>query len=135
MSRHLRSPVALGGNEICIPERALLELGDEEQQAMLAHELAHLARRDPAWLLAAHSIERALFLQPFNRFLRRRMQREAEVLSDAWAVERTGKPFVFARCMMEVARWTAARPERAFGVAMAREQSFLVERVERVLAE
>jgi len=135
MSRHLRSPVALGASEICVPERALVELGDEEQQAMLAHELAHIARRDPAWLFAAHGIERALFVQPFNRFVRRRMQREAEVLSDAWAVERTGKPFVFARCMMEVARWTVGRSERAFGIAMAREQSFLVERVERVLAE
>jgi len=46
MARTISSPVALGTSEICVPELALSELGLEQQRSMLAHELAHLARRD-----------------------------------------------------------------------------------------
>src|SRR5262245_31974888 len=46
----LSSPVALGSSEIALPEAALTDLGPEAQESMLAHELAHLARRDPQWL-------------------------------------------------------------------------------------
>ncbi|HET9233251.1 MAG TPA: M56 family metallopeptidase, partial [Candidatus Eisenbacteria bacterium] len=49
VSKHLGSPIAIGNDEICLPERALIELRDEEVRSALAHELAHLARRDPAW--------------------------------------------------------------------------------------
>src|SRR2546430_2199715 len=46
MARTIASPVALGLSEICVPELALSDLGAEQQRSMLAHELAHLARRD-----------------------------------------------------------------------------------------
>src|SRR6266480_3743323 len=49
MARTISSPVALGLSEICVPELAL-DLGSEQQRSMLAHELAHLARRDSLWL-------------------------------------------------------------------------------------
>jgi hypothetical protein len=35
---------------------ALEELDFEEQRVMLAHELAHLARRDPLWLAFARML-------------------------------------------------------------------------------
>ena len=66
-SQALGSPVALSRREICIPRRAQFEMSAGEQQGMLAHELAHLVRRDPAWLRIAHVIERMFFFQPLNR--------------------------------------------------------------------
>ena len=39
---------------------------------MLAHELAHLARRDPLWLAFASVVERVFWIQPLNRIARRR---------------------------------------------------------------
>src|SRR6266566_4696383 len=67
MARTISSPVALGLSEICVPELALSELGAEQQRSMLAHELAHLARRDSVWLAGASLIERVFFFQPLNR--------------------------------------------------------------------
>ena len=43
----LASPVALPGREICLPQAIVTDLGREQQRGVLAHELAHLVRRDP----------------------------------------------------------------------------------------
>src|SRR5207302_7725802 len=67
MARTISSPVALGLSEICVPELALSDLGAEQQRSMLAHELAHLARRDSLWLAGASLVERCFFFQPLNR--------------------------------------------------------------------
>ena len=58
---------------------------------MLAHEVAHLVRRDPHWLVAARVIETVLFVQPLNRLARLRLQEVAEYLSDDWAMARTSR--------------------------------------------
>ena len=52
-SRGLAVPRAIGAREICVPVRALRDLTPAEQRALLAHETAHLLRRDGAWLFAA----------------------------------------------------------------------------------
>src|SRR6185503_10874256 len=80
------SPIAIGSREICVPRRALHELSHHELESMLAHELAHVKRRDGAWLLAARVIEVAFLFQPLNRLARRRMVEAAEFAADEWAV-------------------------------------------------
>src|SRR6266480_1667045 len=90
MARTIASPVALGLSEICVPELALSDLGAEQQRSMLAHELAHLARRDSLWLAGASLIERCFFFQPLNRLPRRELETTAEYLSDEWAMRKTG---------------------------------------------
>src|SRR5690606_21235904 len=62
-SASISSPVALHG-EICLPEVALVDLDAAQQRAMLAHELAHIERRDPEWLVLACLVERVFFFQP-----------------------------------------------------------------------
>jgi beta-lactamase regulating signal transducer with metallopeptidase domain len=104
------SPVALPGNEVCLPRRALLELQPEEQEGMLAHEIAHLVRRDPQWLVLARVIEMVFFFQPLNRLARRRMQEVAEYLCDDWAVARTSRPVMLAKCLAAVAEWVGRAP-------------------------
>jgi hypothetical protein len=47
-SRTLRVPVAFA-REICVPVRALRELPRDELRALLAHEAAHVIRRDAVW--------------------------------------------------------------------------------------
>ncbi|MGQ0702674.1 MAG: HEAT repeat domain-containing protein [Gemmatimonadales bacterium] len=133
-SAALASPIALGASEIAVPEAALTELDRDQQRGMLAHELAHLTRRDPAWLTAASLAERVAFFQPLNRLGRRRIQESAEYLCDEWAVRRTGSEggVSLATCLAKVAEWLDARP--AVPVAgMAEERSHLVARVRRLL--
>jgi beta-lactamase regulating signal transducer with metallopeptidase domain len=109
-SSAIASPVALPGDEVCLPRRALLELQPEEQDSMLAHEIAHLVRRDPQWLVLARAIEMVFFFQPLNRVARRRMQEVAEYLCDDWAVARTSRPVMLAKCLAAVAEWVGRAP-------------------------
>jgi beta-lactamase regulating signal transducer with metallopeptidase domain len=128
-------PIAVGvlRPEIVVPERALYQLEPAELETMLAHELAHLVRRDPAWRLITGFMHRVLFLQPLNRVAAVHLESASEVLCDDWAVERTDRPLALARCLTEVAGWVAS-PLGASVPAMARRGSGLGRRVRRLVA-
>ena len=126
--------MALVGAEIVLPQRALDELDPEQQESMLAHEMAHIARRDPAWLLVSGVIECLFFFQPFHRLGRRHLQETTEYLCDEWAVEQTGRRLTLARCLAQIAGWLE-RPHALPVACMARLGSPLVRRVQRLLEE
>src|SRR5205814_460759 len=133
MARTISSPVALGLSEICVPELALSELGAEQQRSMLAHELAHLARRDSLWLAGASLIERCFFFQPLNRLARRELETTAEYLSDEWAMRKTGSAVALAKCLATVAEWIQASPLGVPVAGLAERRSLLVSRISRLL--
>lgn len=129
-------PLALGLREpeICLPPRALAGLTDEQQEGMLAHELAHLVRRDPIWLMISHVLAGVFFFQPLNWVARRRLREISEMLSDEWAVGFTGRPLSLAGCLAEVAGWSVGiRPLPLPG--MADRPSNLAKRIRRLLDE
>ncbi len=129
----ISSPVALGIGEICVPETALTDLDVEQQRSLLAHELAHLARRDPVWLVVGSLIERVFWIQPLNRIANRQIATSAEFLCDDWAVRRTGSGVPLARCLAQVAEWIQASPLGVPVAGMAEERSLLVTRVSRLV--
>jgi len=131
VSSALSGPIAFG-DEIILPERVLTCLAPSEQRAVIAHELGHVVRRDPAWLMGALAIESLLFVQPLNQLMRRRLRAASEYLCDDWAAERAGG-IVLARCLAEVAGWVQQRPAPAAVAGMAGHCSQLVSRVERLL--
>jgi len=133
MARTISSPVALGLSEICVPELALSELGMEQQRSMLAHELAHLARRDSLWLAGASLIERCFFFQPLNRLARRELETTAEYLSDEWAMRKTGSAVSLAKCLATVAEWIQASPLGVPVAGLSERRSLLVSRISRLL--
>jgi Zn-dependent protease with chaperone function len=90
--------------EICCPER-VCDLAIEHQTGLFAHELAHLARRDPVWQLLYRLGEAFLILQPLNRLVRRRLEEIAEHLTDERAVACTGDRLGLAQCLVVVAHW------------------------------
>jgi beta-lactamase regulating signal transducer with metallopeptidase domain/HEAT repeat protein len=130
------TPLALGSGEICVPPRFLSDLDPDQQRSALAHELAHLARRDPAWHFGVSILESIFFFQPLNRMGRARLRESAEFLCDAWAARQTGSPLGLARCLAEVASWMAPgrHPIPAGTMAMAEGGSPLVQRVQRLTA-
>lgn len=132
LSERLTSPVALGDDEICLPARALAELDPIRMESILAHEMAHLVRRDPSWLTAARVLEAFLFFQPLNAVARRRMQEAAEFASDAWASTRVSRPLDLAHCLARVAEWTTAAPRLPVPAMAERRGTVLVRRVERL---
>ena len=131
----LEAPIAIGilRPEVCLPPRAL-SLPPRLRDAMLAHELAHLARRDPLWLALARGVETLFLFQPLHRLARRRLAQCAEELCDDRALEQTGDRVSLARCLAEVAGWVVGG-SRLRACAMADRRSALGTRVERILDE
>lgn len=127
------TPIAFGllRPEICLPSRAG-ELGAASLQAMLAHELAHLRRRDPA-VMALGTLLQALFpWQVLLPFVRRRWLKLVELRCDAIAAGHTS-PTAVARCLLEVAEWLRPPHVAVPALAMAARASSLRDRVEAAL--
>lgn len=140
LSSSTRVPVpialgALGKAEICLPPRAFAALTAEQQEALLAHELGHIARRDPFWLAFGRIQTGILFFQPLAWIACSRLREISELLSDEWAVSRTGRPLSLAGCLAEVAGWSlpSARPLPVPG--MADRPSNLARRIGRLLED
>lgn len=136
VSEFVDAPFAAGIRRprVVLPSGALERLGRVEQQGLVAHEAAHVARRDPAWLLAALVVERVLFFQPLNRIARTRLQETAELLADERASLFTGGADELARCLVEVAGWRSAAVESAPVVGAVSGSGALARRVERLLS-
>ena len=137
-SSSLASPISFGivRPEICIPERALDAehgLRREELRALLAHELAHIERRDPLWLALCGVLENVFFFQPLLRLARRRWRDDAELCCDDWAVRRTGDPLPLAACLTEVAGWIVRDPGSVPALGMAASGRGLGGRVRRLI--
>jgi Zn-dependent protease with chaperone function len=132
-SPHLRSPVALMRREVVVPERAIERLTAQQQHGMVAHEIAHLQRRDPQWALGTAVFEALFVFQPLNHLARRKLQELAEFQCDDWAAKATGNGTHLAKCLAEVASWLGDTPSSALTVAMADRDSPVVRRITRLL--
>jgi hypothetical protein len=110
----LHAPAAIGLAEICLPAASLAALTPAQRESVMAHELGHLARRDPLWRVAAELIATVFFFQPLHRVARRELAECAELLCDGFAVRVTGR----RRPLVESLGVLAATM-RPFGVAAA----------------
>ena len=135
----LRTPMSCGfvRLSICVPPRALEELGPDEQESMLAHELAHLMRRDSLWLSLAWLVERVFFFQPLHRVARAELHDLAELACDDWAARRTGNRLALASCLARIAEWIVGAPRNLPATSMAElhGRCRLAQRIERLLED
>lgn len=129
----LASPLCGDARMILLPDWAEA-LDADAQRALLAHELAHLRRRDPQWrLLDALVVALMAGLPPF-RHAAARLAALAELACDAEAARRTRAPQALAECIAQcLEHQFAASPRLA--VAMATPDSSVVERVQRLIEE
>jgi beta-lactamase regulating signal transducer with metallopeptidase domain len=140
VSRSTDAPCVVGGH-IVLPARCVRDLTPDQIHAVLAHEVAHLVRRDPAWIAFGDLICRALWLQPLNRLALEGLRASAELACDDWAVGRTRHPLELARSIAKVAEWIHPRrsaPAPALGqfVHLAQgEGRILSERVRRIVTQ
>ena len=133
VSEQLASPVVLGASEITLPRRVLEEFTPEEQRSVIGHELAHLARRDPWWLMLAATIESLFFFQLLNRMARMKWQEQSEYLCDELAVRAEGSPLPLARSLARVAEWSRGDVPQLLAPALAEQPSTLLGRVQQLM--
>lgn len=86
---------------IFLSQSARNRLDDEELEAVLAHELAHLKRRDLAMALFATWMRDAFFFLPACRKLWESVLDEREVEADRLAVGLTGRPLALASALLK----------------------------------
>jgi Zn-dependent protease with chaperone function len=132
-SRTLRVPVAFA-REICVPVRALRELPDDELRALLAHEAAHVVRRDAAWLMIAAAVRALGWWQPLNLVAAARLRLAMELCCDERAAAEPRERAALARCLIKVAKWNVD-DDGAVLAAMASRGSALRRRLESLLDE
>jgi beta-lactamase regulating signal transducer with metallopeptidase domain len=104
-----------------------------QQTAMLAHELAHLRRRDPLWRPLQRIALIPLFFHPLAWYAVRRLENLAETLCDRAAVERSGNARALAECLAECLARQSERRNPMWAVAMAEHSGGIVGRVHQLL--
>jgi beta-lactamase regulating signal transducer with metallopeptidase domain len=105
LSDGVRAPVAagLGTPAILLPRRLAVELSPEELDQVLAHEAAHLRRRDDLTNLVQKLVEAVLFFHPAVWFIGRRLNLEREVACDDWVLAGGAGARDYASCLTRLA--------------------------------
>ena len=98
-STALNSPILLSGKEIVLPKNFSQHFKTQQVEAALAHELAHLVRKDNLWLKFYAFIQAILFIQPLNKILIKQLYQIAEQQSDKLAAKWTGNPRALAEAL------------------------------------
>ncbi|MDB6021615.1 MAG: Regulatory sensor-transducer, BlaR1/MecR1 family, partial [Pedosphaera sp.] len=105
-----------------------------QQEAMLAHELAHLAGNDAAWYLLADLLTAALWWHPLVWRARHQLHAASELAADEASLLVADGPSVLAECLVEIGtRLTQRRAFRQMGVEGNGFRSGLGQRVERLV--
>lgn len=104
-SESVGAPCVFPGGVVAVPEGCADALPGAELRAVLAHELGHVARRDPGWQESLAALRAVCWLQPLNRVAAREAARAAEEAADDWAVDRTGERAGLARGIERITTW------------------------------
>jgi hypothetical protein len=104
-----------------------------EMKALLAHEVAHLVRRDPWWLFLGAILCSCLVFQPLNLVARLRWQQATELMCDDWAVHHLVSPTSLARCLTRIAEWKLDRRSAVIGLNAVGPAGSLIQRIEWLL--
>jgi Zn-dependent protease with chaperone function len=121
-----RRPVVLVGRDL------LERLDEDEVEGVLAHELAHVRRRDNLVASLLGAVRDLTFFVPFGGWAIRQLHRERELAADQVAVAATGRPGALASGLLKVLE--VAAPDESHPCAALAPRGGLVHRV-RVLVD
>jgi beta-lactamase regulating signal transducer with metallopeptidase domain len=126
----LDAPAVLGWLRpvVLLPVRALTGLNEEQIEAVIAHELAHIRRFDCFVNLFQIATETLLFYHPAVWWVSQRVRAEREHCCDDEAIAICGDAVNYARALTLMEEWRTAP-----ALMMAANRSPLGERVLRVL--
>src|SRR5712664_2513309 len=126
----LDAPAVLGWFRpvVLLPVRALSGLTEEQIEAVIAHELAHIRRLDCFVNLFQIAAETLLFYHPAVWWVSQRIRAERENCCDDEAISVCGDAVNYARALTQMEEWRTAP-----ALMMAANRSPLAERVVRLL--
>jgi beta-lactamase regulating signal transducer with metallopeptidase domain len=126
-------PVVTGWRKpaILLPPSAMQDLSAEEMETILAHEVAHIQRRDYPVNVAQAVVEALFFYHPVVWWVSRQIRREREHCCDDIALRVSGSPLACAKAL------TALEERRSSAVPIlspAASRGDLTMRIRRLLA-
>jgi hypothetical protein len=127
----LQSPVAFNGVEICLPDDVVRGFPERHQRSLIAHEMAHLDRRDPAWFGVIEVIASLSAFQPLMHAVVRAFRRDVELICDEAAVRQTNDQHSLISALALLASPFDPRSP-LHGAATAYDGSPLLGRAERI---
>lgn len=119
----MRQPV------LVVDSALLAQLDDRELEGVVAHELAHVRRRDNLVATVLGAVGDLFFFVPGGRWALRHLHAERELAADALAVEVTSRPAALASGLLKVLE--AGSPQAACAALVPR--GTLVGRVEQLI--
>lgn len=101
LSSRVGSPVVAGfrRHTILLPSGSFHRLSPQQAQAILAHELAHIRRRDSLVNMLQSLAEALLFYNPAVRWVSRRIRRDREYCCDDLALRMSDSPLAYAKAL------------------------------------
>jgi bla regulator protein blaR1 len=125
-------PMVLGWRRptILLPSLSMTGMGANQVSAVLAHELAHVKRRDYEANLLQIAADALLFFHPGTRWVSRRIRIEREYCCDDAAVRIASDAAGYARAL---AALEDARSDRFLAVAAA--SGTLLDRIQRIVGQ
>ncbi|WP_133478863.1 M56 family metallopeptidase [Cognatilysobacter segetis] len=115
---------------VWLPLSMLMQLPREQAEALLAHELAHIARLDWLWNGLQCVIESLLFFHPAAWWLGRRIRAEREHACDDLAVAACGDAIALAEALTHLERHRHAAPR----LLLAAHGGALMKRITRLIS-
>lgn len=115
---------------IWLPLSLLTQLPREQVEALLAHELAHIARMDWLWNGVQCVIESLLFFHPAAWWLGRRIRQEREHACDDLAVLACGDAIALAEALAQLERHRHPTPH----LVLTAHGGSLMQRITRLLS-
>jgi beta-lactamase regulating signal transducer with metallopeptidase domain/protocatechuate 3,4-dioxygenase beta subunit len=124
---------------LLLPSSLLTGVPADQLRVVIAHELAHIRRRDYLINLLQMLVEAVLFFNPGVWWISRQMRIEREACCDALAVDITGQPLAVARTLVDFAgRLQSANPLPMAASALGRSEDSrrggpLFDRIRRIV--
>ena len=92
------------------PQRISPLLADEEMEAIMAHELSHIARRDNLCAFIHMLVEAIFWFHPLVWWLGRRLVEERELACDEAVLTAGGRPRAYAEGIVKTCRFFVEHP-------------------------
>ncbi|MEO0787292.1 MAG: M56 family metallopeptidase [Bacteroidota bacterium] len=131
LSERVACPSLLGHLRplILLPICMVNQLSLEQAEAVLAHELAHFARRDHWWNLLQSVIVILFFLNPFVHWISSRVREEREHCCDQLVTQMGVDPLLYAKTLLQLEQ----QDRIVRGLSLAARPGSLANRISRLL--
>jgi beta-lactamase regulating signal transducer with metallopeptidase domain/Tfp pilus assembly protein PilF len=131
-----RVPGARGWLRPCVvlPDQLSDQLSEAELQAILAHELAHIARRDNLSAAVARVIVSAFWFHPLLWWIERRMLAEREAACDELVLAHGAEAADYISAILKVCRMSFAGSHQSFAGYAGATGANLQNRMEQIMS-